>query len=107
MEYLFCRLTKYFINLMSLNSIISRQLRLNQQPYNLWPDFWASNSILAGPKGQLKILWRPSAAHKSLAGPLGQINIIGRPLASNILFCFLTFEKPYVQRHIKNYAICL
>ncbi|CAL4116729.1 unnamed protein product, partial [Meganyctiphanes norvegica] len=54
-----------------------------------------NNSILAGPTGQLKLFWRPSAAHRYLAGPLGQLKTIGRPKAANIQFYYPRFEKPY------------
>ncbi|CAL4102270.1 unnamed protein product, partial [Meganyctiphanes norvegica] len=37
------------------NGLISRQLRLNHQSSNLWLALRASNSILAGPTGQLNI----------------------------------------------------
>ncbi|CAL4124060.1 unnamed protein product, partial [Meganyctiphanes norvegica] len=58
----------------------------------------ASNIILAGPTGQLKILWRPMAAHRYLAGPVGQLKIIGRPKAANIQ-CYILDLKSRKRPH--------
>ncbi|CAL4082981.1 unnamed protein product, partial [Meganyctiphanes norvegica] len=69
------------------SSIFMLYSALEIKSNNLWLALRASNSFLAGPTVQLKILWRPEAAHRSLTGHLGQLKIIGRPYTGTVIDC--------------------